>query len=177
VGRGKVPRISAIPAGPVLALRKAGELMTTLERCLKFLDDNYIRYAHTQHSQAFTALDFAFSEHISAHKLAKTIVYASAQGYGFAVLPADCVIDLATLGRFLNDPVIRLAGEAELAELFPSCEVGAMPPFGTLFQLPVIVDASIEDNEFITFKAGTHRDVIHMATEDFIRLADPAIAQ
>jgi len=157
---------------------RAGELfMTTLERCLEFLDKAHICYAHTKHSLAFTALEVAFAEHISPHKLAKTIVYVGAQGYGFAVLPADCLIDMELLSSFLNDPTIRLASERELGELFPECELGAMPPFGNLFHLPVIVDTSIAEIEFIAFNAGTHRDVIHMHFADYKRLVDPAVAR
>lgn len=151
--------------------------MTTLQRCLDFLDKAHISYAHTKHSLAFTALEVAFAEHISPHKLAKTVVYVGAQGYGFAVLPADCLIDISILGVFLNDPAVRLASEQELGELFPECEVGAMPPFGNLFHLPVIVDASIAEQEFIAFNAGTHRDVVHMHFGDFKRLVDPAVAK
>jgi Ala-tRNA(Pro) deacylase len=150
--------------------------MTTLERCIDFLDRAHIAYAHTKHSLAFTAREVAFAEHISPHKLAKTVVYAGRQGYGFAVLPADCMIDLPELGRLLNDPAIRLASERELGELCPECELGAMPPFGNLFHVPVIVDSSIAEQEFIAFNAGTHRDVVHMHFADFRRLIKPAIA-
>jgi len=151
--------------------------MTTLDRCIEFLDVGRVCYAHTRHSQAFTALEVAFAEHISPHRLAKTVVYATAQGYGFAVLPADTLINMETLGRCLNDPDIRLISEREMLELFPECEVGAMPPFGNLFNLPVVVDLSIAEQEFIAFNAGTHRDVMHMSYSDFARLVDPAVAK
>ncbi len=151
--------------------------MTTLLRCLEFLDNAHICYAHTRHSMAFTALEVAFAEHLSPHKLAKTVVYAGAQGYGLAVLPADYLINLDILAYFLNDPNLRLATERELGELFPECELGAMPPFGNLFHLPVLVDTSVAEQEFIVFNAGTHRDVIHMHYGDFRRLVDPAIGQ
>jgi Ala-tRNA(Pro) deacylase len=151
--------------------------MTTLERCLELLDRNHICYAHTKHSLAVTALDVAFAEHISPHKLAKTVVYAGSQGFGLAILPADCMIDMATLGAFVNDPNVRLASERELKELFPECELGAMPPLGNLFNLPVMVDTSVDSQEFIAFNAGTHRDVIHMHTAYFERLANPAVAR
>jgi Ala-tRNA(Pro) deacylase len=151
--------------------------MTTLQRCLDFLDNAHICYAHTRHSVAFTAMEVAFAEHLSPHKLAKTVVFAAAQGYGLAVLPADYLIYMDTLGAFLNDHTVRLATERELGELFPECELGAMPPLGNLFHLPVLVDNTIAEQEFIAFSAGTHRDVIHMHFGDFRRMVDPAIGQ
>ena len=151
--------------------------MTTLERCLDFLDRSRVWYAHTKHPLAFTAVEVALAEHLSPHKLAKTVVYATAQGYGLAVLPADELIDLHVLGKYLNDPAIRMASEREMEQLFPECEVGAMPPFGTIFNLPVVVDLSVAEQEFIAFNAGTHRDVIHMSYSDYARLINPAVAK
>lgn len=151
--------------------------MTTLQRCLDFLDNSRTCYAHTKHSLAFTALEVAFAEHISPHKLAKTVVYSGAQGYGLAVLPADYLIDMETLGAFLNDSSVRLATEKELGELFPECELGAMPPFGNLFNLPVLVDTSVAEQEFIAFNGGTHKDVLHMSYGDFARLVNPAVGK
>ena len=151
--------------------------MTTLDRCIDFLDMSRVCYAHTRHSVAFTALEVAFAEHISPHKLAKTVVYSTAQGYGLAVLPADTLINMEILGRYLNDPDIRLTSEREMEELFPDCELGATPPFGNLFDVPVVVDLSVAEQEFIAFNAGTHRDVIHMSYSDFARLVNPAVAK
>ncbi len=151
--------------------------MTTLERCLEFLNRSRVWYSHTRHPLAFTAFEVAVAEHLSPHKLAKTVVYAGTQGYGLAVLPADCLIDMETLSGFLNDPSIRLASEQELGQLFPECELGAMPPLGNLFHIPVIVDTSIAEQEFIAFNAGTHLDVIHMSYGDFARIVDPAVGK
>jgi len=151
--------------------------MTTLERCLEFLDRTGVWYSHSKHPLGFTAVEVAFAEQLSPHKVAKTVVYASAQGYGMAVLPADCLIDMRTLGNFLNDAAIHLATEQELGQLFPDCELGAMPPFGNLFNLPVIVDTGISEQEFIAFNAGTHRDMVHMSYGDYARLENPAIGK
>lgn len=151
--------------------------MTALQRCLDFLEENHVCYAHTRHCLAFTALEVAFAEHLSPRKLAKTVVYAGAQGYGFAVLPADSLIDLEALRNFLNDPSVRLATEREIGNLFPECELGAMPPFGNLFHLPVLIDTGVAEQEFMAFNGGTHRDVIHMSYGDFARLVNPAVAR
>ena len=150
--------------------------MTTLERCIDFLNRSRVRFAHTRHSIAYTARDVAAAEDLSPHKLAKTVVYLGDQGYGMAVVPADCLVDLDVLQDLLGVNRLRLATEHEIGDLFPDCELGAMPPMGNLFDLPVFVDAGLASQEFIAFNAGTHRDVIHMGFGDFRRLVDPAIA-
>jgi len=68
-----------------------------------------------------------------------------------------------------------LATEPELEQLFPDCELGAMPPIGPIYGLPVYLDASLAGQDMIAFNAGTHRDVIHMRTAEFRRLVSPEI--
>jgi Ala-tRNA(Pro) deacylase len=150
--------------------------MNMLRRCLDYLDRNHIAYSHSIHPPAFTALEVAAADRIPAYTLAKTVVYFGDTGYGMAVVPADRTVDFAEVRRLMGLSFIRLATEVELVDLFPTCEVGAMPPLGNLFGLPVLVDVSIEAQEFIAFTAGTHRDVIRMSFSDFAKQVNPLIA-
>jgi Ala-tRNA(Pro) deacylase len=150
--------------------------MEMLTRCLNALRRNGIRHSHSIHAAAFTALDVASAERVPAHELVKTVVYRSDAGYGFLLLPADCVVDFAGVSKLPGLAGARLATEDELAQLFPDCEVGAMPPFGNLFHMPVLMDESLAGTEFIAFTAGTHRDVIRMSTLDFRHFVKPLAA-
>ena len=114
-------------------------------------------------------------EHVPAHKIAKTVVFMSENGFGMAVIPGDSMLDLQNLRGLLGVSRLRLATESELGELFPDCELGAMGPFGNLCGLQVYVDASLASEETIAFNAGTHRDVIHMRFEDYRKLAKPKL--
>jgi Ala-tRNA(Pro) deacylase len=149
--------------------------MQLIRRWLEYLDRMQVRYSHSVHPVAQTALATANAERVPAHEFAKTVVYFSDNGYGIAVVPADQFLDMPKLGKLLRLSFIRLAGEDELAELFPSCELGAMPPFGNFFDMPVIVDAGIAE-DFIAFTIGTHKDVVRMSFADFQRLARPKVA-
>lgn len=146
-----------------------------LQKLLAFLDDNQVKYTHHSHPTAYTAREVASVEHVPAHKIAKTVVFFSENGYGMAVLPGDSMLDLHGLQALLRVSRLRLATEGELNDLFPDCELGAMAPFGNLSGLPVFVDSSLADEENIAFNAGTHRDVLHMRFEDYQRLVQPSI--
>jgi Ala-tRNA(Pro) deacylase len=111
-----------------------------------------------------------------ASAMMKTVVYSGDNGYGMLLLPADCAADFDEVRRLLGLTEIRLATEAELAALFPECEVGAMPPFGNLFHMPVLLDESLASAEFVGFIAGTHRDVLHISVADFHTLVNPLVA-
>jgi Ala-tRNA(Pro) deacylase len=149
--------------------------MTTLQRCMEFLESKRIPYTHSTHPPAYCAREVAYLEHVPAAHLAKTIVFCGDDCYAMAVLPADRVISVHELATSLGLLNVRLVTEIELAKLFPQAEVGAMPPLGKLFNLPVYVDENLAKEDYIVFNAGTHRDAIHMKFSDFRRAASPVI--
>jgi len=149
--------------------------MPMLEKITAYLDENRISYTRHSHPTAYTAREVAALEHIPAHRVAKTVVFTSENGYAMAVLPGDSMLDLEALRALLGVARLRLATESELNDLFPDCELGAMAPFGNLYGMPVYVDAGLSSEEMIAFNAGTHRDVIYMRFSDFERLVQPRI--
>ncbi len=124
--------------------------MPGIDRWLRYLDRMKVRYSHSIHPRALTARETADADRVPAHEFAKTVVYFNDAGFGIAVVPADQFVDLLRLGRLLGSSFIRLASETELKELFPNCDLGAMPPFGDTCELPVIVDVGIA-GEYIAF--------------------------
>ena len=150
--------------------------MKTLQRCLDYLERNHIVYSHSIHTPAYTARDIASAERMPVHDVAKLVVYSGDNGYGIVMLAGDCVVDFAEVRRLMGLKHVRLATEAELAELFPDSELGAMPPLANNAEMPILVDEGVASKEFFAFNAGTHRDVIHMSFADFRRLVNPLIA-
>jgi Ala-tRNA(Pro) deacylase len=93
------------------------------------------------------------------------------------VLPAPARVDLEKAAAVLSAKEARLAHEDEFADRFPGCEVGAMPPFGNLYRVPLYVDKSLAQDETIVFEAGTHTDTMSMKDADLKRLTNPAEAE
>jgi Ala-tRNA(Pro) deacylase len=149
--------------------------MPILAKLREMLDGSGVSYTHHVHPLAYTAREVASAEHIPAHEVAKVVIFLGDRGYGMAVLCADCMVDIMDLRAALGLQRLRLATEAELGQLFPDCELGAMPPFGNLFSLPVYVDSRVAGEEVIAFNAGTHRDVVLMTFKDYLNLAKPEI--
>lgn len=149
--------------------------MSTLQNCLNYLRAQRVRFAHTTHSPAFTAEEVALAEHMPTDRMAKTVLVRDNDGFVMAVVPADSYVDLERLRMVIRVPDLRLAEEQELVALFPNAEVGAMPPLGHLFNMPVYLDRKVSSREFIAFNAGTHRDVIHMRVSDFWDLVRPVL--
>ncbi|MBI3662050.1 MAG: YbaK/EbsC family protein [Acidobacteria bacterium] len=144
-------------------------------RLKTYLDENKVHYTLMSHSPAYTAQAAAATLHVPGKELAKTVVVTTGDQTALAVLPASFHVNLKKFGELLGKPA-RLASEQEFINLFPDCELGAMPPFGQLYKLTVFADRSLEADEEIVFNAGTHRDAIRMNYADFKRLAAPRVA-
>ena len=68
-----------------------------------------------------------------------------------------------------------LADETEIGKLFPDCDLGAEPPFGNLYDLPTIMDKSLEDDDYILFQAGSHEKAIRMSMANYRKLVQPKV--
>jgi Ala-tRNA(Pro) deacylase len=149
--------------------------MPLTERLRGLLDSRQIPYSLTRHRAAIRASELAHLEHLPAWEVAKTVVVLGDDQFLIVVVPADRQVDLQEVRSALDLKQIRLATEQELGELFPDCELGAMPPIGILYHLPVYLDADLANETMITFNAGTHQECVHMRTSDFRKLTQPHV--
>lgn len=140
-----------------------------------YLDQNDIKYISIKHSISYTAQEIAASAHIKGKELAKTVLIKADGKMVMAVLPASYRIDFETLKFALNAERVRLANELEFKDKFPECEVGAMPPFGNLYDMEVYVAESLTEDEDIAFNSGTHTELIQMMYCDWEKLVMPKV--
>ena len=145
-------------------------------RLQAFLDGQHVKYVIIQHSPAYTAQEIAVSAHIPGKELAKTIMVKLDGRMAMAVLPASYRIDFERLKDAAGAHAVELASEREFQDRFPGCELGAMPPFGNLYGMPVYVATSLADDEEIAFNAGTHTELLRLAYRDFARVVQPTVA-
>ena len=147
-----------------------------LKKKLKdFLDENHMKYITMIHSKAYTSQEIAAILHVPGKMFAKTVILKSENGYLMAVLPATHKVNFDLFRQVSHTREIKLATEEEFESLFPKCEIGAMPPFGNIYELPLYVDSELTKDIDICFNATTHSEVIKMKYEDYERLAKPII--
>jgi Ala-tRNA(Pro) deacylase len=140
-----------------------------------FLERNGVKYNNITHSKAYTMQSIASMTHISGKKLAKTVMINIDGKLAMAVLPASTRINFSALKDALGASNVSLAYEREFADLFPNCEVGAMPPFGNLWNIPVYVAESLTSQDKIAFNAGNHLELTEMPYKDYERLVHPKV--
>jgi len=148
-----------------------------IEKLKTFLDESGVKYAQVTHSPAYTAQEIAAAAHIPGKELAKTVMVKLDEKMGMAVLPASYRVDLKKLKKLAKAKKVELATEEEFREHFPQSEVGAMPPFGNLYEMPVFVAQPLPEDEQIAFNAGSHSELLQMAYADFERLVKPNVGE
>lgn len=142
-------------------------------RLKAFLDSNNVKYVSMTHRPAYTAMEVADSVHVKGQEMAKTVILEVDGRLAMAVLPATKHVSVARLEKATGAFHVGIAHEGEFRFDFPDCEVGAMPPFGNLFNMDVLVDPKLAEDDEIVFNAGNHSEVVRMAYKDFERLVHP----
>ena len=144
-------------------------------KLLEYLDSHRVRYVSIKHSPAFTAQELAAATHIPGKEVAKTVVVKLDGELALVVLPAPEMVRMNHLRVETASDYVELASEEEFKGRFPDCEVGAMPPFGNLFEMRTLVEESLTEDEDIAFNAGSHTELVRMSYADFEELVQPEV--
>lgn len=147
------------------------------QRIRSFLKEHGIEYETLHHQRDYTAQETAAHTHTPGREFAKAVVLRVGEEYAMAVLPSHHVLDPEKLAGVLGGQDVGLASEEEIQRICVDCEVGAVPPFGNLYGLPVYVSPELAANERITCVAGSHADVIRLAYRDFETSVKPISAE
>jgi Ala-tRNA(Pro) deacylase len=147
------------------------------KRLTEILDEQGVAYEVIHHPPDYSALEAAHDTHTPGAGFVKAVVMNTKGGPVLAVLPAPAMVDLRKFAEVVGCDEVRLASENAIALLFPDCQIGAEPPFGQLYDMPVFLDESLAGEEFITFNAGTHDEAIRIRFADYDRLEEPTHAR
>jgi Ala-tRNA(Pro) deacylase len=150
--------------------------MSCKEKLEDHLREQAVPFEVHHHPPAYTAQRVAELEHVSGKMVVKVVMAFADGKMVMLAVPAPKHVSLTKAADATGAKDVRLAHEDEFAAAFPDCEVGAMPPFGNLYGLPVFADTELAQDEMIVFNAGTHQDTIHMKYADFERLVKPSLA-
>ena len=149
--------------------------MAISERLQAHLKQAKARYTVAKHPTAYTAQKLAAAQHVPGRRMAKCVLVTTNHGPLLAVLPATQLIDFKLLKTVLRANTVRIVTEADIKQRFPDVEVGAMSPFGNLYDVPVIIERTLGESEEITFNAGSHTDTVTMRYQDVVALVKPHV--
>lgn len=142
------------------------------ERVRSYLMEHGVDYETRTHDVAYTTSEVAEAGDMPGREMAKPVMLMVDSRLVMTVIPGDKMVDLEKAGKAMGADDVRLAEEQEFAPSFTDCEPGAEPPFGALYDIPMLIDDGL-DNPVITFNAGTHTETITMPLGDYLKLTNP----
>jgi CheY-like chemotaxis protein/prolyl-tRNA editing enzyme YbaK/EbsC (Cys-tRNA(Pro) deacylase) len=129
------------------------------------------------HPATFSALRLAEVEHVSGHRVAKT-VFVSAGGRPVGVvLPATVRLDLERVRAVLGDSDVRLASEEEIGNWFKGCALGAVPPLRLRSDQKLFMDRSLAHLGTMLIPAGTPEEAVVLRFRDWYRVVRPGVGR
>ena len=144
------------------------------ERLERWLREHGVSFRLLEHAPVFTSEEAARVRGTPIEAGAKALVLRAEAQTVHVVLPGHRRVDNAHLRAILGTRTLRFATPEELLAL-TGCTPGAVPPFGNLFGLTVLVDKELAQREEIAFNAGSHTVSIVMRCADFLRLSGAAV--
>ncbi|OHB66551.1 MAG: hypothetical protein A2Y76_05300 [Planctomycetes bacterium RBG_13_60_9] len=141
----------------------------------EYLDRSNMDYSVSEHTPAYSAQVMAAEEHERGQYVAKPVIVKSDGSYIMCVLAAPDKVVFDKLRDYLGTEDVMLASEEEIGNLFPDCDEGAEPPFGSLYGIRTILDQALQEDDHIVFQAGTHDKAVHMSMDDYLSLAQAEI--
>jgi Ala-tRNA(Pro) deacylase len=148
-------------------------MTTGLDQLQRWLREQHVSYCIHHHRQALAPDEVAAELHELPERVARVVVAQVEGKWILLVVPAAGSVDFRRTAQLARARAVSAVSEADCALRFPTCEPGALPPFGRLFDLPTYVDEALLRAPKLLFLAGTHHDTVKLDTEDYVRLAAP----
>jgi Ala-tRNA(Pro) deacylase len=142
---------------------------------MEYLQKSGVRFQVSEHVPVYSSQGLAAAEHESGKYVAKPVIVKADGRFVMCVLPANVRIDLEKLKSQMDAQSVAMANEQDFEGLFPGCELGAEPPFGNLFNLPTVMDKTLEKDDHILFQAGTHAKAARLNMSDYRDLVHPRV--
>ena len=140
--------------------------MTVATKLKAHLEANAIDYALVPHRHTDSSITSASAAHVPSERLAKGVIVEDGDTYLMVVVPANQHVHLGRLHRHLGREV-GLATESQVAELFPDCDLGAIPPLGAVYGFNTLVDPALLDHPEVYFESGDHESLVKVGGEQF----------
>jgi Ala-tRNA(Pro) deacylase len=142
----------------------------------EFLERRGVPYEVVEHERTQSAAEEARAAGMAPANAAKTVVLSDQDGLRLAVIPASERLDLHKVKNALGSRGLRLATEEEMAERLERIEVGAVPPFGSMFQALELMDERLLSQDRILCSGGDHEHSILVDPRDVIQAGEARVA-
>ncbi|MBI3946476.1 MAG: hypothetical protein HY321_11195 [Armatimonadetes bacterium] len=150
-----------------------GETPATRE-VIRHLEALGIPFERLEHPPVATSQAAADARGSRLAEGAKALTIKAGDSYHHLIISAAQRVDNQKLRRILGTRRIRFATAAELRDL-TGCLPGAVPPFGNLFGLPVLMDDALLAEETVFFNCASHTISLRMRRADMVTATEARV--
>lgn len=140
-----------------------------------YLERRGVPFIRRPHPTAVDGQHLAAALRMSGWHVAKSVLVDVDGRFYLFVLPAPEQVSLERAAEVVGGSHARLADEEELAEVFPDCEIGAEPPFGSLYGVEVVLEERLLAGDRMVVRAGSHEESLELDSRDFFNLEQPEV--
>ncbi|HCM82615.1 TPA: aspartate--tRNA ligase [Patescibacteria group bacterium] len=162
--------------GIAVAVQNKNKTGSIYDAIIEELKKQGIEFKNYEHKAVYTSQEAASVRNTDIHAGAKALVMYKDEAPVILVLPADMKVDTHTFKKIYKSRNLRMATKEEV-EKITSVSIGAVPPFGHIFYIPIYMEKSLRDNERIVFNAGMHTRSIEMKESDYEKIAKPIVGE
>lgn len=139
------------------------------QQAIELLKKSSVSFQLIDHPPTRTAQEAAKVAGSKPEEVAKSLVLMADKKPMLVIVAGDRRIDFKTLKKLKGIKDLRMATPEEvLAQT--DCPIGSVPPFGQLFNLPVIIDSAIEKMDEVVFSPGTNIQSVRMKAKDLLKI-------
>ena len=150
--------------------------INVLNQIIKMLDKNSVQYKVIEHRPVYTSEEAAKIRNTDLKQGAKALVMYGDDKPLMVVVPGNRKADTKKLKNIYNIKDLRMATPVEV-EKVTGVKIGAVPPFGNIFSIPLYVDKQLAANKQVIFNAGSHSQSISMKYKDYEKVAEPTVGE
>jgi len=150
-------------------------MMNLEERIRKILEEGSVPIECTEHAPVYTISAAALALGVKESQTVKSLVLKTKEEkFLVLILPGDKKLDWKLLGQQLKTKKLEFAKPEEVFQVV-GCEVGCVPPFGHLTDLPIYMDKELLKKDVLYFNPGVHNKSFKVRAWDLRKLCNPKI--
>ena len=144
------------------------------EKIIDLLTEQKISYEIVEHEPVYTNPAMAEALNVSESETVKSLVLKTKEGNMIVlVLPGNKKVDWKQAAAGAKTKKVSFAKPEEVSEAV-GCEVGCVPPFGHMTEIPIYMDPDLTKKNFVYFNPGVHDKSFKVKAWDLKKLCNPA---
>jgi Ala-tRNA(Pro) deacylase len=148
--------------------------MNLEEKIIGMLEDTKVAYEIVEHDPVYTNPAMAEALNVSEAETVKSLVLKTKEGNMIVlVLPGNKKVDWKQAAAGAKTKKVSFAKPEDVSEAV-GCEVGCVPPFGHMTEIPIYMDPDLTKKNFVYFNPGVHDKSFKVKAWDLKKLCSPS---